>query len=102
MTANAIGNVSKQVRDFHDFHTITVRNPADGKVVGCVAVEGAEAVARKASELRLFQPEWEQIGPGGRKRWLLTLRDWVLDNAADITDMVMAETGKSRADAALE
>ncbi len=82
--------------------TIQVRNPADGSVVGEVPIDSAEAVAAKAREVRLFQPEWEAMGPNGRKSWLLKFQDWVLDNAERITDVVQSETGKVRADASLE
>jgi acyl-CoA reductase-like NAD-dependent aldehyde dehydrogenase len=82
--------------------TITVRNPADGRVVGTVPIETPEAVAAKAGQLRLFQPEWEGLGPRGRKRWLLKYQDWVLDNLEHITEVVQSETGKTRADATIE
>lgn len=85
-----------------DAATITVCNPADGHVVGVVPIETSDAVAAKADELRLFQPEWEALGPRGRKRWLLKYQDWVLDNAEHIIDVVQSETGKTRADATLE
>jgi acyl-CoA reductase-like NAD-dependent aldehyde dehydrogenase len=57
----------------NDVHvtTITVRNPADGTEVGRVPVDGPELVAEKASRLREAQAEWEDIGPRGRRRWLL-------------------------------
>ena len=67
-----------------DASTITVRNPADGRVVGTVPIETSDAVAAKARELRLFQPDWEALGPRGRKRWLLRYQDWVFDNAEHI------------------
>ena len=51
-----------------DQATITVHNPADGRVAGTVPIDDAETVAAKARELRLFQPEWEAIGPRGRLR----------------------------------
>ena len=82
--------------------TIEVRNPADGRVVGEVPVDTAESVAAKVRELRLFQPEWEALGPRGRKEWLLKFGDWILDNAAHITDVLQSETGKTRADASIE
>jgi acyl-CoA reductase-like NAD-dependent aldehyde dehydrogenase len=81
---------------------IDVRNPADGTLVGTVPIESAEAVAAKARELRLFQPEWEAIGPRGRKKWMLAYRDWLLDNSEHIADVLQSETGKSRVDAASE
>ena len=82
--------------------TLTVRNPADGRIVGTVPIETPEAVAAKAGELRIFQPEWEGLGPRGRKRWLLAYQDWVLDNAERIIDLVQSESGKVRAEASLE
>ena len=59
-------------------------------------------VAAKARELRLFQPEWEAIGPRGRKKWMLKWQEWILDNADHITEVLMSETGKSRVDANIE
>ena len=85
-----------------DQDTITVHNPANGSVAGSVPVDGPETVAAKARELRLFQPEWEAIGPRGRKKWMMKWQDWVLDNADLLTEVLMSETGKSRKDAALE
>ena len=82
--------------------SIEVRNPADGTVVGEVPNDSAETVAAKARELRLFQPEWEAMGPRDRKTWLLKFQDWVLDNAEYLTDVVQSETGKARADASIE
>ena len=81
---------------------IEVRNPADGKVVGEVRNETVDTVGATARELRLFQPEWEAIGPKGRKTWLLKYQDWVLDNTKRIADMVQSESGKTRAEALTE
>jgi acyl-CoA reductase-like NAD-dependent aldehyde dehydrogenase len=85
-----------------DVDTISVHNPATGRVVGSVSIDGPETVAAKARELRLFQPEWEEIGPRGRKKWMLKWQEWILDNSAHITDVLMSETGKSRVDANIE
>jgi acyl-CoA reductase-like NAD-dependent aldehyde dehydrogenase len=82
--------------------TITVHNPADGTVVGSVPIDTPETVAAKARELRLFQPEWEALGPRGRRTWLLKFQDWMLDNAEHLIDVLQSETGKPRAEAALE
>lgn len=83
-------------------YTITVHNPADGSVAGSVPIDDSDAVAAKARELRLFQPEWEAMGGRGRKKWMLKWQDWILDNADHLTEVLMSETGKSRIDAALE
>ena len=82
--------------------TIQVRNPADGALVGEVPTDTPEAVAAKAGELRRFQPAWENIGPKGRKAWLLKFQDWVVDNTEHLIDVLQSETGKTRADASVE
>ncbi|WP_405485150.1 aldehyde dehydrogenase family protein [Nocardia sp. NBC_00511] len=81
---------------------IEVRNPADGRVVGRVPDESAAAVAAKVAALRGAQPQWEAIGPAGRRRWLLKFQGWVLDNAERVCDVLQSETGKTRADASIE
>ena len=50
----------------------------------------------------VYQPEWEAMGPKGRKPWLMKFQDWILDNAEHITDVVQSETGKPRAEASME
>jgi acyl-CoA reductase-like NAD-dependent aldehyde dehydrogenase len=82
--------------------TITVHNPADGRVAGSVPIDGPDTVAAKARQLRAAQAEWEAIGPRGRKKWMMRWQDWVLDNADHLTEVLMSETGKSRGDASLE
>ncbi|MBF6173205.1 aldehyde dehydrogenase family protein [Nocardia blacklockiae] len=81
---------------------LEVRNPADGSVVGTVAVDGAEVVAEKIRQLRSQQAEWEAIGADGRKRWLLKLQDWLIDNTDHLADVVQSETGKPRVDALID
>ncbi|WP_167471621.1 aldehyde dehydrogenase family protein [Nocardia arthritidis] len=81
---------------------IEVRNPGTGQVVGTVPDESADAVAAKVRELRLFQPEWEAIGPEGRKEWLLKLQDWLIDNTDVLADVLQSETSKPRADALID
>lgn len=82
--------------------TIEVRKPTDGAVLGSVPIDTADAVADKARELRLFQPEWEAMGADGRKRWLLKFQDWIVDNSEKISYLVQAESGKAMAEAYLE
>ncbi|WP_324193024.1 aldehyde dehydrogenase family protein [Nocardia transvalensis] len=81
---------------------IEVRNPVTGAVVGTVPNEPADAVAAKVRELRLYQQEWEAIGPDGRKEWLLKLQDWLIDNTDRVADVVQSESGKPRVDALID
>ena len=81
---------------------VDVRNPATGQLVGSVAVQSAEAVAAVVDELRTHQPSWEALGPDARAVWLRKLRDWLLDNESRLIDILAAETGKPRVEAAFE
>ncbi|MBF6337655.1 aldehyde dehydrogenase family protein [Nocardia abscessus] len=81
---------------------IQVRNPGTGEVVGTVPDETAEAVAAKVRELRLYQPEWEAIGPEGRKAWLLKFQDWLIDNTDRLATVLQSETAKPRVDALID
>jgi acyl-CoA reductase-like NAD-dependent aldehyde dehydrogenase len=67
-----------------------------------LVVYSAEAVAAVVDELRGHQPSWEALGPDGRASWLRKLRNWLLDNESRLVDIVVAETGKPRVEAAFE
>jgi betaine-aldehyde dehydrogenase len=85
-----------------DNESITVLNPATGETVATVGIDSPEAVAVAVARVRANQPQWEALGFRERARWLGRLRDWLLDNADEITDIMQAETGKVRAEAANE
>lgn len=81
---------------------LEIRCPADGRVVGRVPDETPESVADAVAELRAAQPSWEALGAKGRAVWLRRLRDWLLDNERHLADVLQSETGKPRAEAAVE
>src|SRR5215208_133899 len=82
--------------------TSDVHNPADGSVIETVEVASPERVAEVVARVRAAQPEWEAMGFKERYRWLGRLRDWMIDNADALADLMQSETGKVRADAELE
>ncbi len=81
---------------------LVVTNPADGRVVGSVPDTPADEVYRIAAELRMHQVAWAALGAKGRKPWLHKFRNWMMDNADELTDLLVSETGKVRPDASLE
>lgn len=81
---------------------LIVTNPADGSEAGRVPDLTTDQVHRIATELRMAQVEWDAIGPEGRKVWLHKLRNWMMDNADALADVLVAESGKVRPDAMLE
>jgi acyl-CoA reductase-like NAD-dependent aldehyde dehydrogenase len=81
---------------------IDVRSPANGRIVGSVDISTADDVAETVRELRAAQPAWEELGPHGRGKVLLTFLDWILDNERSLVEIVQSESGKSWGDASLE
>ena len=79
-----------------------IRRPADGSVIRELPIDSPATVADAVARVRANQPAWEAIGFAGRRRWLESLRDWILANQDRIDSMMQEETGKVRADAALE
>jgi betaine-aldehyde dehydrogenase len=88
--------------DGTDLKPFAVRNPATGDTVSIVEVDSPDAVKREVGRVRANQPDWEALGVRGRSRWMGLLRDWLLDNADRVSDIMQAETGKVRAEAANE
>jgi acyl-CoA reductase-like NAD-dependent aldehyde dehydrogenase len=95
--AAATGNGAPQATE-----TIDVHRPVDGSVLETIAVDSPERVREVVARVRAAQPEWEAIGFAARKRWLESLRDWIFDHQDEIDDLMQEESGKVRADAALE
>lgn len=54
------------------------------------------------ADLRAAQTEWRDIGPAARAVWLRRWRTWILEHTDELTDMLVAETGKVRPDALVE
>jgi acyl-CoA reductase-like NAD-dependent aldehyde dehydrogenase len=85
-----------------DGPSFEVRRPTDGSTIRNVPIDSPERVAEVVARVRAAQADWEAIGFAGRRRWLERLRDWILDHQDDLDDRMQEETGKVRADAALE
>ena len=77
--------------------SITVRNPADGSVVGSVPIDTPDTVAAKAAALRAAQPEWEALGPSGRKPWLLKLPScrYCVSRECPVHSRMLGDTGRT-------
>ena len=47
-----------------------------------------------ARDLRLAQTAWRDMGPRVRAGWLRAWRGGILDHTDELTDLLVAETGK--------
>jgi acyl-CoA reductase-like NAD-dependent aldehyde dehydrogenase len=82
--------------------TIDVHRPVDGSVLATISVDSPERVGEVVARVRAAQLAWEDLGFEGRRRWLEALRDWILDHQDELDDRMQEESGKVRADSALE
>jgi acyl-CoA reductase-like NAD-dependent aldehyde dehydrogenase len=85
-----------------DRETFEVRRPVDGSVIETLPIASADDVADAVASARAGQKEWDAIGFAGRKHWLERMRDWILVNQDRLDAIMQEESGKVRADAALE
>ncbi|MCW2787089.1 MAG: aldehyde dehydrogenase [Marmoricola sp.] len=81
---------------------LEVLSPADGRIAGTIPVMEADAVAARAAQLRAAQTGWHELGATGRAPFFAAYRDWLLDHASELTDLLQLETGKVRHEAAME
>ena len=81
---------------------IEVENPADGRVVGAVERMSAADLERLAAQGRAAQQAWDALGFTERRRRLLRAQRWLADHRGRVADVIVAESGKSRADALTE
>jgi acyl-CoA reductase-like NAD-dependent aldehyde dehydrogenase len=99
-----MATVEQQVGETHNGSVaagdgIAVENPATGEIVATVADLGAQAVADMAARGRAAQPGWEAFGFEGRARVLLRAQKWLMDNAEQVVQTIVSETGKTYEDA---
>ena len=80
---------------------IPVENPATGAQIAAVPDLDGDAVAELAARARIAQPGWEAIGFDGRAQVLLRMQKWLMDNADQVTETIVSETGKTYEDARL-
>ena len=80
---------------------IVVHNPATGEPIATLAAAADGDVAAMVQRARAAQGPWQELGFEGRARILRRAQKWVLDNADAFLDTLVAETGKTREDAAL-
>jgi len=81
---------------------IRVLRPTDGSLVGELAVTPAQDISRRVARARSVQEGWASLEIGDRVRRLKGLVDAVGSRAQEISDTIVAETGKPRTEALVE
>jgi succinate-semialdehyde dehydrogenase/glutarate-semialdehyde dehydrogenase len=73
-----------------------VTSPLNGQVIGEVPIGTAEDVTAAVAEARRVQKRWAATPVKERAAVLLRYHDLVLDNQAELLDLIQAENGKAR------
>jgi succinate-semialdehyde dehydrogenase/glutarate-semialdehyde dehydrogenase len=73
-----------------------VTSPLNGQIVGQVPIGTADDVAAAVAEARRVQKRWAATPLKERAAVLLRYHDLVLDNQAELLDLIQAENGKAR------
>ena len=82
--------------------TIRVLRPADGSLVGELAITPSADLPNRVRRARRVQEGWASLEPRDRVRRLEALVDAVGKGAREIEDTIVAETGKPRTEALVE
>ncbi|MBV9091543.1 MAG: aldehyde dehydrogenase family protein [Mycobacteriaceae bacterium] len=88
--------------DVQPGRTATIRNPATGQVAGEVRWTDSADVPRIVARLAAAQRDWDRRGAKDRAKVLARYAVWLGEHRDEIADLLVEETGKSRADAAQE
>ena len=76
--------------------TITIKNPADGTIVGTTNYYGADTALEAVERARAKQPEWAATAVKERKKIMLRYHDLVLKHQKELLDIIQDENGKNR------
>lgn len=75
---------------------ITSVNPANGKVLGEVPVQGPDEVRAAIQKAKEAQHAWGALPPRVRGQRLLAFRDQIVSHAEEIANLLSQEVGKPR------
>jgi len=73
-------------------------SPATGERLGAVAVARPRAVAAAVEEAASVQPLWAVLRLGDRARYMARAAQAVIDEFDELTDLIVAEQGRPRAE----
>jgi succinate-semialdehyde dehydrogenase/glutarate-semialdehyde dehydrogenase len=80
--------------DADDGAVLTVRNPADGSVLGTVPKMGATETRRAIEAANAAWPAWRALTAGARARILRRWFDLIIENQEDLALIMTSEQGK--------
>jgi len=74
-------------------------NPATGDIVGYSQMNTPEEAREAVRRARAVQPAWAALPLEERVRYILRLRDYLVDHVDDVSDTIAKDVGKTRVEA---
>ena len=74
-------------------------NPATGEIIGKTPENTIEELNHAVAQAKAAQREWAKFSFRNRARYLITIRDYIVENADKISDIISKDTGKTKMDA---
>ncbi|MCB1169149.1 MAG: aldehyde dehydrogenase family protein, partial [Leptospiraceae bacterium] len=74
-------------------------NPATGEIIGEYTSTNPDSLPEIFAHARQAQKEWAGYSFSKRKKHILKMRDYIVEHAEELADIVSKENGKSRVDA---
>ncbi len=76
-----------------------MKNPATGEFLGECVVNTVDDLKQMISNARNAQTEWEKISINERRKKVLNIRKYIVDNSEKIAEIISKDNGKSKIDA---
>lgn len=77
----------------------TSYNPATGEIIGQTKENTVEELKQSINEAKVAQKEWAKKTFSERKEYLLKIRNFIVENADELAEIISKDTGKTRMDA---
>ena len=74
-------------------------NPATGEIIGKTPENTVEELNHAVAQAKAVQREWAKLSFRNRARYLIAIRDYIVENADKISDIISKDTGKTKMDA---
>ncbi len=94
--------IDGQFRDSASGETFEVLNPSTEEVIATVAKATAQEAAEAVESCKQAQLEWEKLPAIERASWLRKIAQGIRERGEEITEVIMAEGGKTRELASVE
>ncbi len=73
-------------------------NPATGEIIGYSEVNTNEELKEIIRKARAAQRNWEKVSLDERKKYILKIRDYIIENAEEISSTITKDNGKTLID----